>query len=364
MKSLVILPIWFAVTLAPIKALSIPSAIASAHAIVVADITSGNYDGTQYSLTLRVHRTLQGTLQPGVVIQATYLPTNRATREGSITKEQGVFFLQAAQAAWSLVSAESDGIGLRSVYLPITGPGPATTAASVADKVVQELATAAENSQDAQYTLRFVSKFPANSSPLVMETLRHWAAMPISVRHAYGLAGLIASSDMLAVQQFAVELPEILKLPNASHAGSSLNGFRSSDPLAVAAVGRIALTVSAPPAVRSAAAWALSNIHSKETLTYLYALLDSPDQTTRELAIKGFSGFVTNLRMANDGLDSSEALDSVLNPGRNQKAASSFDNPHTREFVHFGAFQDIQQERSFIIFWKLWFEQNRGLLGS
>jgi hypothetical protein len=141
------------------------------------------------------------------------------------------------------------------------------------------------------------------------------------------------------------------------------NAFRGNDPLAVSAIGRIATAANVSGTVYSAAVWALSSIHSKEALPYLYTLLGSPDRTTRWLAIRGFSAFVTNMRIAASGLDSSEALDEILNPGRIQSTArSSFDTTDTRRFLHFGAFQNAQEESSFIAYWRTWFDQNRSVL--
>jgi len=234
----------------------------------------------------------------------------------------------------------------------------------VQNLVIQELAAAAVSTKDPAYAFRFVSSFSANSSPAALQILQQWAAMPVSALHAYGLAGLIAAGNSNAVQQLAAELPQISKLPYAAQVGSSLHAFHNSDPLADKAIGLIATTAGTPIEVQNAAIWSLSNSHSKYTLPFLYTLLRSSDPLTRSLAVGGFSAFVTNMRVPTGELDSVEALDAVLNPGRSQTSTSNFDTPATRNFVHFGPFQDPQVEQAAITFWTSWFNQNRVALGQ
>jgi len=69
------------------------------------------------------------------------------------------------------------------------------------------------------------------------------------------------------------------------------------------------------------------------------------------------------MRIAKDGVDSAEARDEVLNPGRRRKLPSSeapFETTTTRPFLHFGSFKDAADEAYVITFWKSWYQQNRG----
>jgi hypothetical protein len=345
-----------------------PALVAGAENIVVGHIVSGEYAGQHYRLTIAVDRVLKGQLAPGAQISVGHTANDRGTLlDGTIEKEEGMFFLRQDGLERTIISVQSGGTGLRSTYFAATRTLAAgvdsVATASPTDRVIRELAGTAQPGCAPQCFVQFVSKVSAADSQFAAAAFRQWKASPLPMIRAFGLAGLIAAGDADAVVRFIAELPTMMATESGEFAGSALSGFRGDNPAAIRAIGSVVTSTVATEGVRNSAVSALAEIHSKECLPFLYAMLSDADPLTRSHAVKGFSGFVLNIRINRGGTDGMEALDEALNPGRAVMPRSRYDTPEIRKVVHFGPFENQQEEETVLRAWKLWFEQSRSGMG-
>ena len=178
----------------------------------------------------------------------------------------------------------------------------------------------------------------------------------------FGLAGLVASGDRPSIRTVTKQLRDTQPSPENDMVVSSLAGLRASDPEVVRAIGQFAVSYGNPAVVQSLT-YALYAVHTKDALSFLYKLLSNGDKLVKEWAVMGFSAFVTGMRIGEDGLDMSEALDEVMNPGKRATTPPSrYDTEETRQYVHFGPFPRADAADKYVTFWKRWFERNQQVL--
>jgi hypothetical protein len=339
----------------------------SSDAVFIGNISRAS-DNSGDAANLTVIRAIKGALQPGAVINARLWPKN--VRGADIVRGASgaalLFANQASPGVWELSSLGLD-IGLGAPYVPLAIAEPERIfdqiAGSAHDRLVRLLAVAVE-ADPKRAGLDFLALMSPGES-LAGQIYRNWADSSVAALRAYGLSALISAGDVPALVRAASEVEALGKSRDGERVSSSISGFIKTDVEAVHALGRIVTAPAATPGFRSAAALALSRIHTKHTLRYLYELLSSPDPIVRQDAIRGFSAFTTNMRIAQTGLDSSEALDEVLNPGRKRTLPSPeapYDTPGTRQYLHFGPFRDASEEAAYLQFWKGWFERRRSEL--
>lgn len=119
-----------------------------------------------------------------------------------------------------------------------------------------------------------------------------------------GIQGLIEEGDISTL--LALEGNQNSVFDGSQASGRILDAiryeFRNSDPVGVAALGRIATATVYSRPLRSAAAGALAMIHTKEALPYLAQLLDSSDIELRTDAVGGLSQFAMNVPVRATGV--------------------------------------------------------------
>lgn len=343
----------------------------SSDAIVIADINAVAVNGTQRDATFTVVRVLKGVLTIGAVTRAHYTPVGKAQREiTAVPRQRGMLFLrEESPGVWELKDADGAGLGVSARYFAVTHDGPAGTlfrpGASVIDKVILELAAEVEEKGGKpQYVEQL--KVSGSDSATVLEIYQRWAQSSSESLRVVGLARLASTGDVQAFIRLASEHAVLTGSPLGIYVSGTLSSLRKPQPDAVRALVVLATSSSLRPEIQSAARRALYEIHSREALPAFYALLSSPDAITRELAVSGFSSFVTNKRISEGGLDADEAMDEVMNPGRKRTLPSPnapYDTPETRKYLHFGPFQNAAEEATYIAFWKSWYERNRAQLG-
>jgi hypothetical protein len=211
---------------------------------------------------------------------------------------------------------------------------------------------------DPSQALSFLNIVPYTDAQQIFDV---WSASPSSRLVAYALTARISSaqdpSAVVGASGLVTSKADMLLI------SSAIRGYRNPDPKGVVAIGKIATAQAADPQISMNCAYALMAVHTRESMPYLVALLDSPTSMTRQLALAGISAFVTNMRIAKDGVDSAEARDEVMNPGNRRTLPANdapFETSVTRQYLHFGPFSSPADESSFIAFWKTWYQQNKG----
>jgi hypothetical protein len=204
------------------------------------------------------------------------------------------------------------------------------------------------NRADYSLTENAFSPFPAEPA--------HSPSVPLRL-HGY-IARIIDHQD-----PDAVVAASMLHLngQDAVLLSSALQSYWRSDPRAVVAIGQILTQWSASPQIARNCAEVLAAIHTKEAVEYLATLLNSSDRSVQEVAVGGLTAFITNMRIAQVGLDSAEALDELMNPGGQKVSAAGtpYRTGETNKHLHFGRFRNDAEGDSLITFWLNWYREHR-----
>ncbi len=333
--------------------------------VVVGEVVHGTYEGSVYSFTLVVYRSLRGDLKPGLAVPVSY---NVGVPGGGRGEFHGQFGL------WFLANDKSG--GLRVVpgwlqpapfefsYYPLPRRGSETFGYSadspLLDKVFSELAQASESAEPGQVfyqlangVLRCVGT-PASTS--VRETLERWSHSASANLFTLGLAGLIALEDADALQRSQNMLSTIKQSQLAGPFSSAVSDYRSSNPEGVKALGEMVAEEAGILGLRSAAAFSLRSIHSRESLPYLAKLLDSQDAKLRGDAVAGFTFFVNDLPVMTPGVVAGMAWTKPV-------GKAPYKTPETDRFGSTGSFERPSDAEAYAQFWKTWWAQNKAKLG-
>lgn len=143
----------------------------------------------------------------------------------------------------------------------------------------------------------------------LLPVYRELAAEPAGYLRGIGIAGLIAANDPAGPKQAAAEIRTLFHEAYVSPIGMSLWRYHNlSDPAAIVAIGRLA-TESADLdmlELQRSAARSLYNLHSRQALPALVALLDSSDPEVGGLALSGLCMFTRNAPLLNVNLNPSD----------------------------------------------------------
>jgi len=339
------------------------SLVGASSAMVIARIDNAFFDGTLYHVQLRVVLSLKGTLLPGTTVEPDFAHPGPGKLRIAPGVPQGsvlVAMTQDGQGSWHLTPLGAPALGLAAAYFRISDQALAGAASmnGTPEANIAKLMGASVEADSAPDS-RFLGLVGYSDAPALFDS---WSASSSPRLRAYGLSKRILVQDAAAVASVGAALGATAR-KDAVWLTSALGAYRNPDPNGVRAIGKLATTPGADPQLIVSCAYALSAIHTKESVPYLASLLDSTDHEVRAVAVGGISSFVTNMRIAKDGVDSAEARDEVLNPGRRRKLPSSeapFETTTTRPFLHFGSFKDAADEAYVITFWKSWYQQNRG----
>lgn len=129
--------------------------------------------------------------------------------------------------------------------------------------------------------------------------------------------------------------------------------FRNLDPAAVAALGRMAASPTASPAIQNAAAQALVAIHSAAAMPALNLLLDSSSPTMQLYGAQGVSYFVNGVGVQTVG--KMAGLDYL-----NSQQPSPYRTLDTDRHIGYAS----GEQQSFIRYWRTWLTAHPELLAS
>lgn len=334
-----------------------------ADAVVVGEVSSGQQTGSHVSFMLRVDRALKGSIAPGTVVSVEWARAPVVSTPLQHSGEYGVWFLQAASTgAWHLLPATHSNapIPLALACYPLpkgSVPSVITTAASPHDLVALELAAGL-----GQFDRRGVQFYRAANgllsipaSPAVASVHRLLVKSADPQLQVVGLIGLVQQGDAASLEQ----VPQFQEAMSASILSTQMvlavQHVRDGAPRTVEALGRLVTGPTVGVGIQAAAAEALRTIHTRESLPFLVAMLDSPSLKIRHQGLAGLSMFVLNLPIQTPEMGPSMTWLTPQGPAPYRTADTD------RYSVAFGVEPEGRQAE-YVTFWKGWWARMQNQL--
>lgn len=254
----------------PSSGISLRSLTANAESIVVAEIERG--EGT--SPVLRVQRAIKGPRRAGTHVQ---LP------EGSPPGCRGL----------ALVFLPPKGMPAAATCYVIARDQPvhpfaASGKAPVLDRVVAELVNAADsNAPDV------VEIYRTNRSAALRQMFDALRTSTNTRHVTLWLRAGIVDGDVEAIGSLTDAVRKLDQAGEGAVVDELRTHFRSSDPTAVRALGKVATAQRSYNTLRIAAATALARVHTEAAVPYLAALLENDDPEIHWLGVRGLFDFVS-----------------------------------------------------------------------
>ena len=159
--------------------------------------------------------------------------------------------------------------------LPLTWAGLDT--ASPAERVLRELAAALETNPTFPLLAEVVSQSSTEPASPLRSVYRRMQASSSQVVSAAGLAGLLRSGDVQGLEGLTAQLARGPLPAGGPLMGQAVCQYLNGNPRGLPILAGLAAAASPVPLLRGCAAFALRNIHSKESIPFLIGLLDSDD---------------------------------------------------------------------------------------
>ena len=346
-----------AFTLIPVIGLCNPMGLAhldrmirDAKLIVVARVAEGGQSGKLASVTLEVQRTLKGQAPSGMV-SASLEVSEQDSATRNLKGWQGIWFLSEDGR---LLPAVSGSVLLGLSILPALPNLPASWAgpdsASPTEKVLRELSAALETNPAFPLLAEVVSQSSTEPASTLRSVYRRMQASSSQVVSAAGLAGLLRSGDVQGLEGLTAQLARGPLPAGGPLMGQAVCQYLNGNPRGLPILAGFAAAASPIPLLRGCAAFALRNIHSKESIPFLIGLLDSDDLNVRYEGIAGLASY------ANSGLFPGEKplmVDDVVQ----SRIAKPLLTPATAaNFPTLDTFR--RDEVSFISFWRGWVRES------
>jgi hypothetical protein len=353
--------------------------IATADAVVVAQVQSGTQAGYTASFTLSVGSTIKGPLSAGDVVPATW--SSQRTANLDLTGGYGLWFLrQTPGGQWTPLALAGGQIPFEGAYVQLSaGAAVPPTAASSSSPTPSDM-VAVQLASALPYHSTSVPLYDAASAllglaetPTTLSTLRTLRSSGDAEVGLVGLAGLVgygpwsplagnghntSVSRLLearsALSQIATNVASISSLQDVcALLGGPVAIVRDTNTGTIAALGEIA--ASANTALQRAAAEALSEIHTSASLPLLAQLMNSGDSYVRERGMRGLSRFVDALPTANP--DNSTNMKNRVSQG-----PTPYRTPATDQYSLSRQLLPAGSEAAYLQFWKTWWSANQAAL--
>ncbi len=334
-----------------LEATSISTLVSSADAIVVGTETAQVQAGQAVTFYLNVERVFTGPIPAGATVDVTW-PWNKANTGVGPGVYRGIWFLRKSDNdGWDCLSAGANGNAafFPDLSLPVAqGPLPAELtydpeSTALVDQIILE--TAAGRPRANHRMFLDVVQQPFSSAAL--RAFRYLSSSPTSEQRFLGIAGLVEAGDtggLLSAEKLSSSLTA--ESPGADMVTSAIQmQFRNPDPVAIAALGRMATSAATPAPLRNAAAQALEAIHSQEALPWLGLLLTDSSPQMQMHGARGLSFFANGVGIPT--VQTMRTLDHL-----NQRQPSSYRTAETEENIGF----TTGQEGPFIEYWLNWWQ--------
>jgi hypothetical protein len=335
----------------------------------VGEVSYGTAIDGDNSFTLVPLYALKGDLKPGVAVVVTYRVRAIPIRgRGEFGGEFGLWFLtRAATGGYTLVAPDQQSPPLEYAYYPLPRTARERPAVppgtSLVEEIFQHLALSAQ-SVGRGMTFWHLAKgalscVDSSAPKSVRETLEAWSRSSSPNMVTLGLTGLVTIGDAGALARSQQALPVIKESEPQllGHYADAVFAYRNPDPDGVQALGEMA-TAEEPltKGLQRAAVIALRAIHSKDTLSHLAKVLDSPEPELRGAAVAGFTLFVNNSPIETPGAVVGMAFTRPV-------ANAPYRTADTDRYNSMGRFERAEDEQAAVQFWKTWWAENKVKLG-
>jgi hypothetical protein len=343
-----------------LSATPLTTLVSTANAVVVGTESAPTQAGNTVTFNLNVERVLSGNVQIGATLNVIWNAIGSVGLPDSAPSYRGIWFLKAGtNGNWECLSAGASGNAefFPDLSLPASvGPLPAQLAydagsTPLSDQIILETAAGTPRS-NSKMLLDVISEVKSAGA---LQALRYLAASQSNDQSVVGITGLIRAGDtggLLAAEALAGSLSA--GTPGADWISSAIKlFFRSTDPSAIASLGRMATSGAASPLMRDSAAQALAAIHSAAALPALGVLLNSSSPAMQVYGARGLSYFVNGV-----GIPTARSMPTLSH--LNQRQPSVYRTPETDRHIGYAP----GQEESFIQYWQAWWASRPELLDS
>ncbi len=338
----------------PLRATSIPFLLKDATTVVIGTESREIQSGTQIYFDIAVERTLLGEFQPGQVLSAQTSPT--LLRRVALMDERGyrgIWFLkQDVDGKWICIPAAHSGNGFipfSEFFYPVgSGSAPPELAydsasTAPADKIVLEMV-----SGEFKRPELIINAVSGLNAPAVERALRYLAEKGTGDTKLTVLAALLNLGDLAAIRQVQALSPTLNTQQGAAGGLiSAVSLFRNPDPAAIVTLGSIASAAATPLPLRSAAAQAVSAIHTNDAVPWLGKLLADESVAIRLSAARGLSFFANGI-----GIPTPESMPTLSH--LNQRVPTSYATADTQSKLGYTP----GGEEAYIAYWTTWWNQH------
>lgn len=285
---------------------------------------------------------------------------NYAARK-SLAGLQAIWFLvDAGKGPYRVLPAMYGAVPLEATLLPVLNEMPSSWAppasATPLEKLLRELAAVVEAKGDglAGLTSEYLCQIPAAPASSLSNLYRRMLSSSATAVSSAGLAGLIRSGEVEGLSVLKSKLSQHAEIQAATPLAQAVCEYYDGNGEGLAILAEFAGKWQPILRLRECAAFALRNIHSRESIPFLVALLDSDHDGIRYEAVAGLASY------ANSGYIPHEkplTVDGVLQPRRRSAL-------HTAETeAHYPTLDTFRKDQvRFVTFWKQWSLANAATL--
>jgi hypothetical protein len=333
-----------------LKATSLSYLVSSADAIVVGTESAAVQAGDTATFYLNVERVFTGPIPVGATVNVTWQKAKTGVPDGSPVF-RGIWFLkQSTNGGWDCLPAGTIGkvTFFPDLSLPVSQePLPAQLAydassTGLTDQIILETAAGTPRAN----RRLFLQVLPQPYSQGALQAFRYLASSTAEDQMLLGITALVEAGDtsgLLSAEKLSGTLT--LGNPGADIATGIQVRFRNADPVAVAALGRMATSSEASALMQNAAAQALVAIHSQTTVPWFGLLLTAPSPQMQIYGAQGLSYFVNGV-----GIPTVETMSSL--EFLNNRQPSPYRTADTDRNIGF----PTGQPEAFIQFWQTWWQ--------
>jgi hypothetical protein len=282
---------------------SMGSLVSQADAIVTATIVQGDLANGAAALALSIDDVLKGRLLVDTTRIVSWRPPYALPQATPITKRRGMFFLKnTGDRDLMILPCTSGAINLDQTYIFVPpGPRPrafgAPSSVSALDKVLLTIAWAMQvGVPPGGGVVDLAWEYRQCHSAVLKPVLDGFVQSSVPRLATTGLRALLSDGDVGALQQVEAQQSGLLQSGWGSEIATEIKWyFTNSSSVAIAVLGRLAVTTTTVPALREGAASALARVHTRDAMLFLAALLSDPSPTLRTYAVGGLSSFANNV---------------------------------------------------------------------
>ena len=338
----------------PAGIVAIGQLLRSADIVVVGTVTGVADSGTEVDISLVVNRTVKGAATAGSAIGVQWLPILSPEFRGSrySVGRTGIWFLKRTESALIVLPVTGGAVPLADVYIgvspdPLPSQGASDANLSSAFKLANELRAAAQNPVIEPATRRILSSGAADDldDNALQPTWENLSSSADAGSKALGWAGEIRRGQTAPLTALAGAGPGAISPDALNSLTMAICQFSGNDPGAIASLGSLAKSTF-PDSLKGCAVHALRRIHTRETIAFLAAELDSPSQQMQYEAVAGIASFANGLPVQT-AQNTANMSAFAIPPNSPLSTADTRKNFPSRS-----AFS--QQPQMYISFWKGW----------